>query len=135
MYGESDAISYLRKAMILELLPGDNTDPEVLGFTYNITSWTPTQIDFKFNWDSPLEISQSDPPERIQVTLTMDQFTDSDGLSLPRQETLVKFIPRQIPSAAEAAAIEDSGSSSETSTAAAGATNFIVSLILAASLN
>ena len=48
---------------------------------------------------------------------------------------LKRVLARQIPSAEEAAAIESSGSSAEGANAAVMGTNFIVSLILAASLN
>ena len=49
--------------------------------------------------------------------------------------TLSRVLARQIPSKEEAAAIESSGESSEAASASVMAGNFIISLILAASLN
>ena len=61
----------IRNALIIELVAGDRTDPELLGFTYNITSWTSTRINFKFIFDNPFEISQSEPVETVRVKLNM----------------------------------------------------------------
>ena len=69
------------------------------------------------------------------MTLNIENFVDTIGLSLRRDATLQSFIPRQIPSEAEAAAIENSGASSGDVSTGAMAGNFVVSLILAASLN
>ena len=65
----------------------------------------------------------------------MGAFSDPSGEEIDGYANVMSFVPRQIPSEAEAAAIESSGDSAGASTTTAGATNFIVSLILAASLN
>ena len=67
--------------------------------------------------------------------MNLEKYTDSDGLSLPRNLTLTAFIPRQIASEAEAASIESAGSSTEDTTASIMISNFIVTLIMAGSLN
>ena len=65
----------------------------------------------------------------------MGNFTDPNGLEIDGYANVISFVPRQIPSAAEAAAIEDSGTSSEASSSSAMMTNFIISMVLACSLN
>ena len=121
--------------MDIKIIPGEMTDPSVLGFSYNITGTSGTEIDIKFTFDKPLEISQQQDPERVNVTMNMEKFTRPDGKDMAGYAMMTSFIPRQIPSEAEAESIEDSGSSSETSSTVVMLTNFIVSLILAASLN
>ena len=56
-------------------------------------------------------------------------------ISVEEEYTVVRPLPRQIPSAAEAAAIEGAGATSEVASTAVMGGNFIISLILAASLN
>jgi len=67
--------------------------------------------------------------------LKLSEFKDEFGLGLNETVKLKRVLARQIPSAEEAAAIESSGSSAEGANAAVMGTNFIVSLVLAASLN
>ena len=126
----------VKESMDIEILAGHSTDPSVLGFKFDITSQTDSQIDFQFKFDKPLEISQqAAAPERVNFTMYMGDFSDPNGNEIDGYANVISFVPRQIPSEAEAAAIEDSGSSSEAGSAGAGLTNFIVSLILSASLN
>ena len=125
----------IEKDLEIKIIPGVYSDPSVLGFTYNITGMSGTEIDFKFTFDKPLAISQELEPERVNITLNMERFTHPDGLEMAGYAIMTSFVPRQIPSEAEAKSIEDSGSSSETSSTVVMVTNFLVSLILAASLN
>ena len=50
LYGESKEIAYMRNALVIELVSGEMTDPAVLGFTFEITTWTPIEINLKFNF-------------------------------------------------------------------------------------
>jgi len=106
-------------------------------FSYYATAATETEIEFKLEFKNPLVISQSsENPERLSVVVNLDGSTNLDGVSFEDKVTvLTSFVPRQIPSEAEAAAIASSGESSESASAAAMGSNFLVSLILAASLN
>ena len=62
----------------------------------------------------------------------MQEYGD---ISVEEEYTVVRPLPRQIPSAAEAAAIEGAGATSEVASTAVMSGNFIISIILAASLN
>lgn len=77
-----------------------------MGFDFNITSFTSTEIEIKFDFEHPYEISQTQSPEHIFVTLNVENFTDSDGLALYRNYNLTSYIPRIIPSEAEADSME-----------------------------
>ena len=65
----------------------------------------------------------------------MSRYLDSDELALKRGLELTNFVPRQIPSEAEAQAIMEVGSSMGAASGGAMFGTFAVSLILAASLN
>lgn len=94
-----------------------------------------TEILFKLHFNNPLEISQNAESEKIKIIVNLDKYTDKDGLSLPRNLTLTAYMPRQIPSEAEAATIESAGSSTEDASASVMISNCVVSLIMAGSLN
>ena len=70
------------------------SDPELLHFNYTVTGISSTEIDIKFTWDNPFEISQNNPAERLEIVVNMDKFTDNDGLSLSKDVYLACWIPR-----------------------------------------
>ena len=39
------------------ILPGVMTDPDMLKFNFTIAELTTKEINIKFNWDNPLDIS------------------------------------------------------------------------------
>jgi len=119
----------------IQVQPGSETDPALLGFNFNITSTEQTAIEIKFTFDNPLEISQLSDPEKVKVALNLESFKHPDDIKMQGYVFLTSFIPRQIPSEAEAAAIESSGSSTEDGSTAVMSSNFFISLLMAASLN
>ena len=65
----------------------------------------------------------------------MGIFTDPYGREIDGYANVVRYVPRQIPTDTEAKVIEAIGNTLKASGAAIGVTSFIVSLILAASMN
>jgi len=122
----------------MSIIPGvQDEERDSFEFSYYATAATDTEIEFKLEFKNPLLISQnSKNPERLSVAVNLDGATNLEEIGFEDKITvLTSFVPRQIPSEAEAAAIASSGESSESASAAAMGTNFLVSLILAASLN
>lgn len=47
----------LEKDLDIKIIPGEMTDPALLGFSFNVISTTESEINVKFNFDNPLDIS------------------------------------------------------------------------------
>ena len=135
LYGESDDISYVRNMLKVDILPGWMTGPEVLKSDYTIVELSSTVIKIKFTFEDPLEVSQNDPTERVKVTLTMEKYVDQDGLSLEPGTELTKFVPRQIPSEAEAETLEKAREIMGAAIGGTMASSFAITVIMGASLN
>ena len=74
-------------------------------------------------------------PDKVKLRLNLNSFTDEYGQSMGNDTTLIVEVPRQIPSEEEAEALEKGGETSEATSSSVMGGNFIVNLILAASLN
>ena len=55
----------------LTMVPGFWSEPELLEFSYTMTSMEADEINFKINFDKPFEVSQNIDPERIIVVLNL----------------------------------------------------------------
>ena len=105
-------------------------------FEYTVTYVSSTGINFKLKFDNPFEISQQSDPEKIMFVMDMKGVTDSDGLKFTDKRNSVQaWIPRQIADEAEAQAIESAGEDLSGASTGVMAGNFIISLLMAASLN
>ena len=124
------------KAMIEILsVAGEDSSADMLGLDWEILSFSPLGLDFKLFYTDPLEISQNAEPDIAKVVLNLSQFTDEYGQAMADGTILEVEIPRQIPSQEEADALEESGETAEGTSSITMGSNFILNLILAASLN
>jgi hypothetical protein len=98
----------------------------------NVTSRLIT-IDLEFL--SPIQVSQGDLLDTVYLFISFANITDIYGSSLPEFEVITKQIPRLMGSKAEAAAIEAIGTSLKYTSTAIVSSNFLVNLLLTASLN
>ena len=57
-------------------------------------------IDLEFN--RPLLVSQGDKPDQLVIEMDFSRFKDMNGVGLPENDFLMKNMPRQIGSKAEA---------------------------------
>jgi len=44
----------LEKELVIEIIPGDMTDPDLLGFSFNVLDRTESEINVEFTFDNPL---------------------------------------------------------------------------------
>ena len=51
-------------------------------------------IEVKFEFDNPLEISQTADPEKVEVVFNMNKYKDGDGRGIPEGLTLNYMVPR-----------------------------------------
>ena len=77
-------------------MPGRDTDISKLNFRAEVESYTSSQINVKFRFDDPLQISQNRDPERIKVVLNMSNFTNSRDEEIIGLLNMTSFIPRQM---------------------------------------
>ena len=91
---EDKYTAFVRKMLDIEILPGVMTDPDVLKFNFTIIELTSEEINIKFNWVNPLDISQNEPPERVKVTANLAYYVDLNGLALEKDPELITFVPR-----------------------------------------
>ena len=119
----------------IESLAGDDSDLDNLNLDWEISGADESGLDFKLKYKDPLEVSQNDIPDKVKLRLNLNSFTDEYGQSLGNDTTLIVEVPRQIPSEEEADALEKGGETSEATSSSVMGGNFIVNLILAASLN
>ena len=63
-------------------------------FSWDLVQMDGDAIDIKLNFDAPLSISQDDEADLIYIQLSLSQFEDSNGKTLP--ESLIKMfeVPR-----------------------------------------
>ena len=123
------------KAIIsIESQPGEDSDQDLLDLDWELKAADEAGVEFKLIFNQPLEVSQNDQPDKVKVMLNLDSYTDEFGQSMGNTTMLIE-VPRQIPSETEAAAIESGGESTEVGSSSVMGGNFILNLILAASLN
>ena len=84
----------LEKILDIKIIPGEMTDPALLGFNFNVTSTTESEINVKFNFDNPTDISQELKPECVIVTINMEKLTRLDGEEMAGYASMTSFIPR-----------------------------------------
>ena len=95
LYGEPEDIHYIRNTIAIEPIAGDYNDIDLLRFTYLITEISETQIKIKFTYENRMEPGQFGPPfDRIKMTLNIEKYTDTDGLSVGRNLELTAWMPR-----------------------------------------
>ena len=95
LYGEPEDIHYIRNTIAIEPIAGDYNDIDLLRFTYLITEISETQIKIKFTYENRMEPGQFGPPfDRIKMTLNIEKYTDTDGLSVGRDLELTAWMPR-----------------------------------------
>ena len=95
LYGEPEDIHYIRNTIAIEPIAGDYNDIDLLRFTYLITEISETQIKIKFTYENRMEPGQFGPPfDRIKMTLNIEKYTDTDGLSVGRDLQLTAWMPR-----------------------------------------
>ena len=90
-------------------------------------------IEFAMVFKNPLEISQGDEPDEVMLILNLSKFKAKNG-SRMRSTILTVLLPRQM-NIDEAATIEAAGSTAESASTAAVGTNFVINIMLSASLN
>ena len=100
----------MAKMVQIKLLTGTDSHVELLDFSFSIESISPTEIVFQMEYADPLEVSQWEEPEVLEIVINMEKYTDPDGLSLARNLTLHTFNPRQIPNPDAASSIASYGS-------------------------
>ena len=84
----------IEDALEVKLLGGTYTDEDKLGFSYEIISISPSGMDFQFTFDDPLEISQNEDPERIEIVLNLQNFTRDGSQDMSGLLKMRSFIPR-----------------------------------------
>ena len=64
----------------ISVTPGENSDPDLLLFTWNCTKFTNKYMDIEFNWENVLEVSANDFKEKLKIVFFGKQyFTAEDG--------------------------------------------------------
>lgn len=114
-------------------VPGVESDPSKLGFSWIVTDVSPELIELQISFADPLQISQNEEPDYLSVKVNMDYFVDENNLPLERQSFEAE-IPRQL-STGEAEAIGAGAAATQAVTTAVMGSNFVINLVMAASLS
>ena len=90
-------------------------------------------IDFELIFDNPFSVSQDSEPDMVKLLLDLSEFRAKNGERM--QSTILEvLIPRQLNGESGAIMVSAAAAVDTASTAAVG-TNFLVNLLLSASLN
>jgi len=86
----------------VDVEPGDLYSKENLGFSWNVASFTKTQLDIQLTFEKPLYVSVGPDKDSLHVYLNASYFIDEEFLALTNETTtLFKPIPKQLSGVAE----------------------------------
>ena len=101
-----------------------------LNFNYNITT-TDTNIDVQLKFKKPSGVSVSE--EKDLLVIELNDFRDQEGNLIVKENKIVNEIPNQV-SPELAATLETAGSAVSSSVGASFSFNFVIQLLMAASI-
>ena len=108
-------------------------DGEMFRFEWSLVDVTNFGIIFELVFEDPIMISQGEEPDALDLTLDLSEFRSKSGYEM-KPMVLHIMLPRQM-NVDTAAAIETAAATAESASTAAVGTNFLINIMLSASLN
>ena len=93
------------------------------------------QIKIQLDFTNPLYVSEGEILDNLVLIVTMGEFYDEDGQTMPKVHPLQKSVPRQIGSKKEAQIFEAVGSSAQNVAGGSIGVGFILTLFFSVSLS
>jgi len=115
--------------------PGEDSDPENLGFTWRAVSQTPTTLTIQLIFENALYISANPIKDTLRITIVDPlMFFGANGLLVEKKNReITRDIPAQLSESAKE--VQQAIDNASQGARAAMGLNFLVTLLLSASLN
>jgi hypothetical protein len=86
------------EAIVVEIVPGLHSDPEMLGFDFEITKYDNDLMEIQLLFESPVHISSDvNNPELLKISFPgWSYFFDTEGQYIAKDTILVHKLPPQI---------------------------------------
>ena len=108
-------------------------DGEMFVFDWALTEVTNFAIAIELTFENPIMISQGEEPDSVDLAIDLSEFKAKNGYRMSPMVMNIQ-LPRQM-NVDSAAAIESAAATAESASTAAVGTNFLINIMLSASLN
>ena len=105
----------------------------MFAFEWDLTEVTNYVISIEITFENPILISQGEKPDEIDIAIDLSEFKAKNGYSMSPMVMNI-LLPRQM-NVDSAAVIESAAATAESASTAAVGTNFLINIMLSASLN